>query len=118
MLAEWALAGRVLGGAPPAATVFLGGGTPTLLAGDEIARLLAAIPRAPGAEVTVEANPETVDAARLRALREAGATRLSLGMQSAAPDVLATLERRHTPGRAVAARGWRARPASSTCRST
>src|SRR5215218_312041 len=56
VLAEWALAGRVLGGAPPAATVFLGGGTPTLLADVELARLLDAIPRAAGAEVTVEAN--------------------------------------------------------------
>ncbi len=70
---------------------------------DELARLLDAIPRAPGAEVTVEANPDTVDAPRLRALRRAGVTRLSLGMQSAAPGVLATLERAHTPGGAVAA---------------
>jgi oxygen-independent coproporphyrinogen-3 oxidase len=103
VLAEWALADRALGGAPPAATVFLGGGTPTLLDDGEIARLLDAIPRRPGAEVTIEANPDTLDARRLRALRRAGATRLSLGMQSAVPDVLATLERTHTPGRPVAA---------------
>jgi oxygen-independent coproporphyrinogen-3 oxidase len=103
VLAEWALAGRVLGGAPPAATVFVGGGTPTLLPDAELARLLDAIPRAPGAEVTVEANPDTIDARRLRALRRAGATRLSLGMQSASAGVLATLERTHAPGRAVAA---------------
>src|SRR5688500_2707789 len=102
VLAEWALADRVLGGAPPAATVFLGGGTPTLLDDGEIARLLNAIPRRAGAEVTIEANPDTLDMGRLRALRRAGATRLSLGMQSASPDVLATLERTHTPGRAVA----------------
>jgi oxygen-independent coproporphyrinogen-3 oxidase len=102
VLAEWALAERVLGAAPAAATVFLGGGTPTLLADDEIARLLAAIPRRTGAEVTIEANPDTLDAARLRSLRAAGATRLSIGMQSASPAVLATLERTHTPGRAVA----------------
>jgi oxygen-independent coproporphyrinogen-3 oxidase len=102
VLAEWALADRVLGGAPAAATVFLGGGTPTLLDDGEIARLLAAIPLRAGAEVTVEANPDTLDAGRLRALRRAGATRLSIGMQSASPRVLATLERTHTPGRAVA----------------
>ena len=103
VLAEWRLADRVLGGAPPAATLSVGGGTPTLLPADELARLIDAIPRAPGAEVTVEANPETIDAPRLRALRRAGVTRLSLGMQSAAPAVLATLERAHTPGGALAA---------------
>src|SRR5687768_1201939 len=103
VLAEWELARRVLRGTPPAATVFFGGGTPTLLPPAELGRLLAAIPRVPGAEVTVEANPETVDLDTLRALREAGFTRLSLGMQSAAPHVLAALERKHTPGRATAA---------------
>jgi putative oxygen-independent coproporphyrinogen III oxidase len=103
VLAEWRLAGEVLGGAPAATTVFLGGGTPTLLGDGELARLLDAIPRIDGAEVTIEANPDTVDPARLHALRRAGATRFSLGMQSAAPRVLATLERTHTPGAAVAA---------------
>jgi putative oxygen-independent coproporphyrinogen III oxidase len=103
VLAEWALADRVLGGAPAAATVFVGGGTPTLLPDADLARLLDAIPRAGGAEITIEANPDTVDLARLRALRRAGATRMSLGMQSASPHVLATLERTHTPGAAVAA---------------
>jgi oxygen-independent coproporphyrinogen-3 oxidase len=98
VLAEWELAGRVLDGAPPAATIFFGGGTPTLLPVRDLARLLAAIPRADGAEVTIEANPETLDARRLRALRRAGFTRISLGMQSAAPHVLATLDRRHRPG--------------------
>ena len=103
VLAEWALAQRVLGGAPPADTVFVGGGTPTLLAPGDLARILDAIPRADAAEVTVEANPETVDRARLSALRAAGATRLSLGMQSAVPHVLAALDRVHTPGAATAA---------------
>ena len=104
VLAEWELARRVLGGAPPpAATVFFGGGTPTLLPDGELARILDAIPRAAGAEVTIEANPESVDGARLAALRRAGFTRVSLGMQSAAPHVLATLDRRHEPGGAVAA---------------
>jgi oxygen-independent coproporphyrinogen-3 oxidase len=104
VLAEWELARGVLGGAPPpAATVFFGGGTPTLLPVGELAGMLHAIPRANGAEVTIEANPESVDLARLRALRRAGFNRLSLGMQSSAAHVLATLDRRHEPGRAVAA---------------
>jgi putative oxygen-independent coproporphyrinogen III oxidase len=103
VLSEWALAQQVLGGAPPAATVFVGGGTPTLLPVEELSRLLDGLARAPGAEVTVEANPDSVDGAYLRALRAAGATRISLGMQSASAAVLATLDRSHTPGGAVAA---------------
>ncbi|HEU4976448.1 MAG TPA: radical SAM family heme chaperone HemW [Baekduia sp.] len=105
---ELELARRVLGdGVPAAETVFFGGGTPTLLPPADLARILDAIREhvglAPGAEVTTEANPESVDPAALAALREAGFTRISLGMQSAAPRVLEVLERRHTPGRAVAA---------------
>jgi putative oxygen-independent coproporphyrinogen III oxidase len=107
-LAELALARRVLGdGTPPVETVFFGGGTPTLLAPAELAALLRAVEEtfglAPGAEVTTEANPESVSPAGLAALREAGFTRVSLGMQSAAPHVLRTLDRTHTPGRAAAA---------------
>jgi putative oxygen-independent coproporphyrinogen III oxidase len=107
-LAEIALAGRVLGpGAPPPSTVFFGGGTPTLLAPARLAELLRTVRETLGladdAEVTVEANPETVDAGALRDLRAAGFTRVSLGMQSAREHVLAALDRRHTPGRAVAA---------------
>ncbi|WP_213454046.1 radical SAM family heme chaperone HemW [Rhizomonospora bruguierae] len=109
VLAEVRLATRVLAGNPPprVETVFVGGGTPTLLPPDDLARLLAAIDDAwglaPDAEVTTEANPESVSIASLKALRSAGYTRVSLGMQSAAPHVLALLDRRHTPGRAVAA---------------
>jgi len=111
VLAELALARRVLtaggGTPPPVETVFFGGGTPTLLAPEELGRILRAIEEtlglAPGAEVTTEANPESVDPASLAALRAAGFTRVSLGMQSAAPHVLATLDRVHTPGRAAAA---------------
>lgn len=104
VIAELDLARRVLGdGAPQARTVFFGGGTPTLLPAADLARLLGAVRErfglAPGAEVTTEANPESVDPAKLSALREAGFTRLSLGMQSAVPSVLATLDRVHTPGR-------------------
>jgi oxygen-independent coproporphyrinogen-3 oxidase len=105
---ELALARRVLGdGVPPASTVFFGGGTPTVLPVADLARILRAVERelgvAEGAEISVEANPESVDARSLAALRAAGFTRISLGMQSAAPHVLAVLDRLHSPGRATAA---------------
>lgn len=108
VLAEVALAARVLGGAAPRVdTVFFGGGTPTLLPPEDLGRILAGLDAvfglAPDAEVTTEANPESVDPSSLRRLRQAGFTRISLGMQSAAQHVLAVLDRRHTPGRAVAA---------------
>ncbi|GAA4263391.1 radical SAM family heme chaperone HemW [Dactylosporangium darangshiense] len=84
-------------------TVFFGGGTPTLLPPAELARILEGIDRTWGlagdAEVTTEANPESVDPSSLRELAAAGFNRISLGMQSAAPHVLAVLDRRHTPGR-------------------
>jgi oxygen-independent coproporphyrinogen-3 oxidase len=104
-IAELRLARRVLGAdAPPVATVFFGGGTPTLLPAADLAAILRAIDHelglAPGAEVTTEANPESVDPAALGELRAAGFTRVSLGMQSAVEHVLATLDRTHTPGRA------------------
>ena len=89
------------------ATVFIGGGTPTLLGAGELLRLLDGVDDAfgllPDAEVTTEANPESTDLELLRALRGGGFTRVSLGMQSAAPHVLRTLDRVHTPGRATAA---------------
>jgi oxygen-independent coproporphyrinogen-3 oxidase len=103
-IAEIRLAARVLGdGRPPARTVFFGGGTPTLLPPEDLGRILAAVRDdlglAPGAEVTTEANPETLDPRVLETLRHSGFNRISLGMQSAVPHVLATLERRHTAGR-------------------
>ena len=103
---ELTLARRVLGdGVVPASTVFVGGGTPTLLGAAGLTELLAEV-RATfglddGAEVTTEANPESVDPALLAGLLEAGFTRISFGMQSAAEHVLAVLDRRHTPGRAL-----------------
>ena len=109
VLAELALAGRVLGDTPPSRvdTVFFGGGTPTLLPPAELGRILAGIDRTWGlagdVEVTTEANPESVTPTCLRELRAAGFTRISLGMQSGAAHVLAVLDRRHTPGRAVEA---------------
>ena len=78
------LAGRI-------ETVFLGGGTPTFTAAAELERLLAALPAA--AEVTVEANPETVTPELARMLRAAGVNRVSLGAQSFQPDLLRVLER-------------------------
>lgn len=107
VLAEVRLAATALAGAVPVDTVFFGGGTPTLLPPGELARILDGVDRvfglAPGAEVTTEANPESVSPRDLRQLRAAGFTRISLGMQSTAPHVLAVLDRRHTPGRAVVA---------------
>jgi putative oxygen-independent coproporphyrinogen III oxidase len=110
-VAEIRLAARVLGaGAPPVSTVFFGGGTPTLLAAGQLGRLLRVIGEefglAPGAEVTTEANPETVDERSLAALRGAGITRISLGMQSAVPHVLAVLDRDHQPGRPAQCARW------------
>ena len=81
--------------APELDTVFLGGGTPTFLAGDALRRLLEALPRSE--ELTVEAIPETVDPGLARLLREAGVTRISLGAQSFQPHLLEVLERRATP---------------------
>jgi putative oxygen-independent coproporphyrinogen III oxidase len=107
-LAEIDLAGRVLGAnAPAVSTVFVGGGTPTLLAAGDLVRLLRRIEAVFGlaedAEVTTEANPESVSPASLSALRAGGFTRISFGMQSAVPHVLATLDRVHSPGRPLTA---------------
>src|SRR6266436_5879051 len=110
-MAEVALARKVLGPAAPAvSTVFFGGGTPTLLPPGDLGKILAAIEAefglAVGAEVTTEANPESVDERSLAQLRETGFTRISLGMQSAAEHVLAVLDRSHSPGRAEQCVAW------------
>jgi putative oxygen-independent coproporphyrinogen III oxidase len=110
VLDELRLARRVLGDADvPVASVFVGGGTPTLLPPGQLGAVLAGIDElfglAPDAEVTTEANPDSVTAESLAALRAAGFTRISFGMQSAVPHVLATLDRTHDPAgvtRAVA----------------
>jgi putative oxygen-independent coproporphyrinogen III oxidase len=91
------------GGAGPAGTVFFGGGTPSMLPADRLVRILDAIDRAPGAEVTVECNPDSVDERKLAAYRAAGVTRLSFGVQSMAPHVLAALDRTHDPRNVVTA---------------
>ena len=93
--------------APTVNTVFVGGGTPSLLGGERLAALLGMVREhftlAPDAEVTTEANPESTWPEFFAAIRAAGYTRVSLGMQSVAPRVLATLDRVHSPGRAAAA---------------
>jgi oxygen-independent coproporphyrinogen-3 oxidase len=103
VVTEVRLARRVLGDGPPVSTVFFGGGTPTLLPPGDLARVLRAVDDelglAPGAEITTEANPDSVTAESLQQLRAAGFTRISFGMQSAVPHVLAALDRTHTPGR-------------------
>ena len=102
---ELDLGASVLGSAPAADTVFLGGGTPSLLGAEGLTAVLDAVRSsfglAPGAEVTTEANPESTTPGLLAAIAEAGYTRLSLGMQSDVDHVLAVLDRRHTPGAAV-----------------
>ena len=103
-IAEVDLARRVLGSdAPPASTVFVGGGTPTLLPPADLGRLIAAVRARFGltvdGEITTESNPESVDAAGLARLREVGFNRISFGMQSVVPHVLATLDRVHSAGR-------------------
>ena len=107
---EVELAASVLGEVPPVSTVFFGGGTPTLLAASELVGLLDAVrarlPLAPEAEVSTESNPESVDEAYLAEIRAGGFNRISFGMQSAVPAVLARLDRRHTPGRVPAVVGW------------
>jgi oxygen-independent coproporphyrinogen-3 oxidase len=108
LLEEAATAAAGLGPEPPEVTsVFVGGGTPTLLPPDDLGRLLGRLrellPVAPGAEVTVEANPETVDEATADGLAAAGATRVSMGAQSFDDRVLAALGRAHDAARVVAA---------------
>jgi putative oxygen-independent coproporphyrinogen III oxidase len=110
-IAELRFARQVLADADVAvSTVFFGGGTPTLLPPSALGRILRAIDTefglAPGAEVTTEANPESVDAASLHELRSQGVTRISFGMQSAVPGVLAVLDRVHQPGRPAQCAAW------------
>ncbi len=89
---------RAGGEAIAPATVYFGGGTPSLLSGEQLARLLAAARPAPGAEVTLEANPDSATPEKLAAWRRAGVNRLSLGVQSARDASLAALGRRHSAG--------------------
>ena len=110
LVEEVRLARRVLGEDPrQVESVFVGGGTPTLLPAADLGRMLAAIREEFGlsadAEITTEANPDSVDPRYLRELREAGFNRVSFGMQSAKQHVLRILDRTHTPGRPEACVG-------------
>ncbi len=113
-IAEIGFASRVMEAAAlprrPASTVFFGGGTPTLLPATDLERMLSAVRDtwglAPDAEITTESNPDSVDAEYLHALKAAGFTRVSFGMQSAVPRVLATLERTHDPERIPLVVSW------------
>lgn len=104
---------RELGNTPDAGrradTVYLGGGTPTLLAADQLESLLASLHAAyriaPGAEISIEANPGTIDAAKAAHLFALGITRVSIGMQSLDDALLRRLGRRHTAAEAIAAFG-------------
>jgi putative oxygen-independent coproporphyrinogen III oxidase len=103
--AELGLAASQLGSAPAVDTVFVGGGTPSMLGGDGLQAVLDAVrvhfTLAADAEVTTEANPESTSPQLFEQVRTAGFTRVSLGMQSVAPHVLAALDRVHSPGRAL-----------------
>lgn len=105
--AELESAARLLQPNRKVSTIFVGGGTPSLLGAAGLTRLLDAVRAefdlADDAEVTTESNPESTSPEFFADLREAGYTRISLGMQSAAQHVLRVLDRVHTPGRAVAA---------------
>jgi putative oxygen-independent coproporphyrinogen III oxidase len=104
---ELELAAGHMGEPPPVRTVFVGGGTPSLLGGAGLSSVLAAIRDhfvlAPDAEVTTEANPESTSPQLFDDLRAGGFTRISLGMQSVAPHVLLALDRVHSPGRPLRA---------------
>ena len=114
VLAEASLAARVMAesGLPAreAQTVFFGGGTPTMLDTAELTEILTGLRErigiAPGAEVTLEANPDTVTREGLVQLADAGFTRVSFGMQSAVPAILTTLDRTHTPERVPLVVQW------------
>jgi len=94
---------REAGDLEPASSVFFGGGTPSRLPADELARILAEIPVQPGAEITVECNPEDSDPRLLATYRTAGVTRISFGVQSTVPHVLRSLGRDHDPREAARA---------------
>jgi putative oxygen-independent coproporphyrinogen III oxidase len=88
---------------PAATSVFVGGGTPSLVPGPALVEVLDAVPRVPGCEVTVECNPDTVTAELLDTYRRGGVTRISLGVQSTSPHVLAALGRTHDRANVVRA---------------
>jgi len=90
-------------GLEAASTVFFGGGTPSLLEPSALARIIGAISTVADAEITIECNPDSVDPGKLDGYRAAGANRVSLGVQSLVPSVLAGLGRTHDPDNVVKA---------------
>ena len=94
----------------PIPTIFFGGGTPTLMEPADLGLVLMELSNefgfASDIEITIEANPDTVTKEKLAALREIGINRISFGMQSAAPKVLAVLDRTHNPENVVKATNW------------
>lgn len=103
ILREIALAADVLEGGRPLSTVFFGGGTPTFLRASQLAHILGVLELSfgfePDAEITTEANPETLDLDYIKQLKSAGFTRVSVGMQSSVDHVLKILDRVHTPSK-------------------
>jgi oxygen-independent coproporphyrinogen-3 oxidase len=96
----------VAAGFGPVESVFVGGGTPSLVPPDDLVAVVDRIPRLPGAEVTVEANPDSVTAEGLRTYRAGGVTRMSFGVQSMRDHVLAGLGRTHDPANVRRAVAW------------
>lgn len=90
-------------GLPPASSVFVGGGTPTRVAGDLLVEAIGAVRLQPGAEVTVESNPDDITVELMRTYRDGGVNRVSVGVQSMAGHVLASLGRTHNPANVTAA---------------
>lgn len=109
-ISEIELQRRALPELPEIQTVFFGGGTPTQLPSADLVRILAALRDsfglAPDAEVTTEANPDSVTPESLAVLRAGGFNRISFGVQSAVPHVLATLDRTHNPDNVPQAVKW------------
>ena len=94
----------------PIETIFFGGGTPTLMEPADLGRVLKSLEAdfgfASNIEITIEANPDTVSREKLADLREVGINRISFGMQSAVPHVLAVLDRTHNPENVIKATTW------------
>jgi oxygen-independent coproporphyrinogen-3 oxidase len=94
----------------PIETIFFGGGTPTLMEPADLGRVLKSLEAdfgfASDIEITIEANPDTVSKEKLADLREVGINRISFGMQSAVPHVLAVLDRTHNPENVIKATTW------------
>jgi oxygen-independent coproporphyrinogen-3 oxidase len=91
------IARRVVEGMPPATSVFVGGGTPSMVPAEELMAVLKTIPLAHGAEVTVECNPDNITLPMMREYLAGGVNRISIGVQSTVPHVLASLGRTHDP---------------------